>query len=118
MRCEPWPRVLSRFEGINVRFQKDVNIKISRCLIDNQPVEFKIENESELTANPLPQTIHNGKGNRVLQLEGEGSLGKICSNPIWIDHEFELRTTSKERTLVETIQQNVKQDALGTAGFQ
>lgn len=106
----------SRFEGINVRFQKDVNIEISRCLIDNEPVEFKIENESELTANPLPQTIP-GKGNRVLQLEGEGSLEKICSNPIWIDHEFELRTTSKERTLVETIQQNVKQDTWGLPAF-
>jgi len=108
---KPQIRVLAarfmKLEGtIRVGFRKNENVQITECFINDQPWDFQENEGNELIVKSPLRPIS-------LRLKGISPDGEILSNIIWIDHEFELSASSKERSLVDTIHRNVRDGIWG-----
>jgi hypothetical protein len=65
-----------------------------------------MESDGELVVTPNVRPIS-------LQLKGTCPAGEVFSNVIWVDQEFELAASSKERSLANTIHQTVREGIWG-----
>ena len=95
---------------VRVGFKKEEDVRIIECLINEQPHEFHEKGKNELAVISLARPISIG-------LRGVSPDGEVASNRIWVDHEFELSASSKERSLVDTIHQSVKDGIWGLAAW-
>jgi hypothetical protein len=92
--------------AVRVGFKKAQDVQIIECMINDQPFEFQVKGENELVVMPTVRPI-------FLRLRGTCPDGEVLSNRIWVDHEFELSSSSKERTLVDNIHQSVRDGVWG-----
>ena len=108
----------ARYSGTEIRvgFRKHERVEIKTCEINDQAVDFQLSGDEELLVRPIPEAISAPK-HFSLRLRGEGPDGEVTSNVIWLDHEFELRASSKQRSLVETIHQGVREGTWGLPAF-
>ncbi len=106
----------SNDEEIRVGFTKQGDVQIEECLVNGRAVKFQLSGDEELIVTP-PSEFSAAQRNLSLQLKGVCSGEKVNSNLIWIDHEFELSATSKERALVNTIHQSVREGTWGLPAF-
>lgn len=86
------------------------DIKINSCLIDGNPVKFEIIENGKILVH-LERLPH-----RVLLI---GIKGKetIRSPVSWIDHEFDLSSSSKQRAVANSINRKVRSNAWGISSF-
>ena len=108
----------ARSNGVEIRvgFTKQGDVQIEECLVNGRVVKFQLSGDEELIVTP-PSESSAAQRNLSLQLKGVCSGEKVNSNLIWIDHEFELSATSKERALVNTIHQSVREGTWGLPAF-
>ncbi len=106
---------LSRVDSsIRVAFKYPEDIEIDECLLNGESIDFELLSTELLSAKfaiqSKPQKLY-------LQLKGTAFKKEIESNLIWIDDEFELSASSKERLLVDSIHRNVRDDSWGIVAF-
>lgn len=77
------------------------NIDIKVCLIDETPVNFMLLGDGKISAH-LEQPPHS------VVLEGAIGNQRIRSPVSWIDHEHELRSSSRERSLAAAVHSRVR----------
>ena len=85
---------------LHIAYIAGKSIKISKCIVDGNPVDIKIRKKGTITVN-----IRHGPSKVVL--EGKAGQETITSNVGWVDHEMELRATSHQRRLANSIHKGV-----------
>lgn len=92
----------ARFEAGNLYLAYSPrNINIKACLVDDKPMNFTLLGDGRISAHLEQQP------NSVL-LEGMIGNQHIRSPVSWIDHEHELRSSSRERSLAAAIHSRVR----------
>lgn len=105
---EPDPiRILAArydFGALHVGFSCAHNVKVTSSFVDHLRYDIEV-------LEPGLARIKLGHRPRVIELEGllEGAL--IRSRASWVDHEYELRSTSRGRGLLDLFDRNIRPDA-------
>jgi len=86
-----------------IGYKGSKNIQISRCLVNDIDVPFKVVKKGELVAG------FEGLPKYVL-LEAKSTKDAILSNLAWVDYEHELRSTARGRSLAHAIRTRVVND--------
>ena len=112
---EELPRELSGNRGINILaaryeagdlligYKCSKKASITRCLVDKISIDFELLGSGKVLAK-------FDKFPRHVKLEGQLDGNPIHSNLSWIDHERELRSTARGRSLADTIRTRVISD--------
>ena len=88
---------------LHIAFKASEDIAITKCIVDGNPIDIKTQPEGRITIN-----INYGPSK--VKLEGEAGSETIFSQEGWVDHEMELRATSNQRKLANSIHQGVNSE--------
>jgi len=83
-------------DGLYIGYKAGTDFDLKNCLVDDNPVEFKIIDPGELVASCNWPA-------RFVRLKCEKDHREVFSNLCWVDHESQLGVTASGRWLVDTI---------------
>ena len=88
---------------LHIAFKASEGIEITKCIVDGNPIDIKTQKEGRITVNI-------SYGPRKVKLEGKAGSETILSHEGWVDHEMELRATSHQRKLANSIHKGVNSE--------
>jgi len=88
--------------SLTVAFTTNGNAKVDTCYVDNEVMKLA----SPILSNSRI-TVMLTQAPRLTHLEGTTNKERLSSRSHWVDHEFSLRTTSRQRKIVQAIESNI-----------
>ena len=88
--------------AIQVAFIASAGATVTKAFVDDQERNFLQRSDGTVLINEITGP------NRHVYLEGYSVVGKVISNKLWIDHENELRTSARKRSVIDAVRSKVQ----------
>lgn len=87
---------------IQIAYAGSAGVTISKAYINNQERPFSQLSDGTILINEI------SFADRHICLEGASNAGIMLSNKLWIDHENELRTSARKRSVIDAVRSKVQ----------
>jgi len=87
---------------LQVAYHASDDVAISSVFLNSRKSDFSLSGNGIVLVRDMDQN------DRHVEIEGTCPSGTIVSNRLWIDHESELKTTARKRSVIDAVRSKMK----------